>query len=105
MLHTCRFAGFSPELFAHEFNTRALVGFRRTQRPDLCCDMPDELLVDAGECDDRVAPLFCLGCNLDLLRQLHDIIMRVTEAHLKAQAAGFSTVAHADKLKVIAVAF
>ena len=81
--------GFLSDLFAHEADTFALVGFRFTIGADLVADLAEKLLVVALEGDERVLTFFGDCGDFDLLGEFEDDIVGVTEGHGEELALGF----------------
>ena len=91
-------SGFLTERFVLVANALEFVDIRRTQRADLCCNLPDLLAVDTGYCDACVA----FDGDLDALgyRKLDRVRFPKREIHRAALDLG--TVADSVDFEVFA---
>ena len=105
LLGTCRLTGLSADLFAYEQDTFALVRLGLTERANLGTNLSEELLVAGLQDDEWVLVTFRLGLDLDFGGELKQDGVSVAEGELQEIALVGHTVAHADELELLLIAF
>jgi hypothetical protein len=98
-LLTCALTRLTTDDFSFEANTLTLVRLWHTEGANLRAHLTEELLISAGEDDQRVLVTLCLRLYLNLLGELKIDVVREAEAQLEQLTLIGCTITDTHELK------
>jgi len=104
-LLTCALTRLTTDDFALETDTLTLIRLRHTEGADLGAHLTEQLLVCAGEDDQRVLVTLRLRLYVDLLRQLEEDVVREAQRELEELTLVGCTITDTYELERLGEAF